>query len=60
MSFSIIKAQARSLFNEAVFLTHIHNHEEHEQALDFMDDLIDEYDTYEPLSRLNWFYADSR
>ena len=49
MSFSTIKARARSLFNEAVFLTHIHNNEEYEQALAFMDDLIEDYDTYEPL-----------
>jgi len=49
MSFSTIKAQARSLFNEAVFLTHIHSNEEYEQALAFMDDLIEDYDTYEPL-----------
>ncbi len=49
MSFSTIKAQARTLFNEAVFLTQIHNAEEYEQALEFMDDLIEEYDTYEPL-----------
>ena len=49
MSFSTIKAQARTLFNEAVFLTQIHNAEEYEQALKFMDDLIEEYDTYEPL-----------
>jgi HTH-type transcriptional regulator/antitoxin HigA len=42
MSFSTIKAQARSLFNEAVFLTHIHNNEEYEQALAFMDDLIEQ------------------
>lgn len=52
MSFSTIKAQARSLFNEAVFLTHIHSQVEYEQALAFMDDLIDEYDTYEPLIAL--------
>ena len=49
MSFSTIKAQARTLFNEAVFLTQIHNAEEYEQALEFMSDLIEEYDTYEPL-----------
>ena len=49
MSFSTIKAQARTLFNEAVFLTQIHNAEEYEQALAFMDDLIEDYDTYEPL-----------
>ena len=49
MSFSTIKAQARTLFNEAIFLTQIHNSEEYEQALEFMDDLIEEYDTYEPL-----------
>jgi HTH-type transcriptional regulator/antitoxin HigA len=49
MSFSMIKAQARSLFDEAVFLTHIHNNNEYEQALAFMDDLIEDYDTYEPL-----------
>jgi HTH-type transcriptional regulator/antitoxin HigA len=49
MSFSTIKAQARTLFNEAIFLTQIHNSEEYEQALEFMDDLIEEYDTFEPL-----------
>lgn len=49
MSFSMIKAQALPLFNEAVFLTHIHNNNEYEQALAFMDDLIEDYDTYEPL-----------
>lgn len=49
MSFSTIKAQAQTLFNEAIFLTQIHNTEEYAQALAFMDELIEEYDTYEPL-----------
>lgn len=52
MSFLQVKEQARSLFSNASFLVHISNNEEYEQALSFMDELIEEYDLYEPLIEL--------
>ena len=52
MSFLQVKEQARSLFSNASFLVHISNNEEYEQALSFMEELIDEYDLYEPLIEL--------
>ena len=52
MSFLQVKEQARSLFSNASFLVHISNNEEYEQALSFMEELIEEYDLYEPLIEL--------
>ena len=52
MRFLQVKEQARSLFTNASFLVHIHSNEEYEQALAFMEELIEEYDLYEPLIEL--------
>ena len=52
MSFLQVKEQALTLFNSASFLVHIHNDAEYEQALAFMEELIEEYERYEPLIEL--------
>ncbi len=52
MSFLQVKEQALTLFNSASFLVHIHNDTEYEQALAFMEELIEEYERYEPLIEL--------
>ncbi len=49
MNFSSIKIKAVNLFSEASFLTHINNEAEYEQALELMDELIEDYDKYLPL-----------
>ena len=49
MNISSVKAKAVDLFTEAGFVSHIHNESEYEQALELMDDLIEDYDTYLPL-----------
>ena len=52
MSFLQVKEQALTLFNSASFLVHINNDAEYEQALAFMEELIEEYERYEPLIEL--------
>ncbi len=52
MSFLQVKEQAKSLFANASYLVHITNDDEYEQALAFMDELVEEYDLYEPLIEL--------
>ena len=52
MSFLQVKEQALTLFNSASFLVHIHNDAEYEQSLAFMEELIEEYERYEPLIEL--------
>lgn len=52
MSFLQVKEQALTLFNSTSFLVHIHNDAEYEQALAFMEELIEEYERYEPLIEL--------
>lgn len=49
MSFSSIKTMASDLFNQAGFVSKIHNDDEYQQALALMDELIEEYDNYVPL-----------
>ena len=44
MRFTAIKDKARDLFLEASFINHIGTNEEYGQALDLMDDLIEDYD----------------
>ena len=49
MNFAAVKAKAVDFFNEAGFVSHIHDNEDYEKALELMDQLIDDYDTYLPL-----------
>ena len=49
MRFSNLKQKAVDFFSEASFVGHIHNEEEYEQALELMDELIEDYDEYLPL-----------
>ncbi|MET4695239.1 helix-turn-helix domain-containing protein [Endozoicomonas lisbonensis] len=49
MRFSNIKQKAVDFFSEASFVGHIHNEAEYEQALELMDELIEDYDKYLPL-----------
>lgn len=49
MDFSSIKTKAVDLFNEASFVSHIKNEAEYEQALELMDELVEDYDKYLPL-----------
>lgn len=44
MNFSVVKAKAKALFDEAAFIGEIRNDDDYEQALLFMDELIDDYD----------------
>ncbi|MDU9048944.1 MAG: hypothetical protein Q3M30_08830 [Candidatus Electrothrix sp. Rat3] len=52
MDFTNIKAKANDLFREAGFLCHINSAADYEQALELMDQLIEEYDKYVPLIEL--------
>ncbi len=49
MNFSVVKAKAVDFFSEAGFVSHIDNESDYEKALELMDELIEEYDTYRPL-----------
>ena len=49
MRFSNLKKKAVDFFSEASFVGRIHNEEEYEQALELMDELIEDYDEYLPL-----------
>lgn len=49
MDFSSVKTKAVELFNEASFVSHIKNEAEYEQALELMDELVEDYDKYLPL-----------
>ena len=49
MRFSNLKQKAVDFFSEASFISHIHDEKEYEQALELMDDLIEDYDKYLPL-----------
>ena len=49
MSFANIKAKATDLFAEAGFVGRIESQEDYENALELMDELIEEYDKYVPL-----------
>ena len=44
-----IKTTALELFGLASFISHIDNKAEYRQALELMEELIEEYDTYKPL-----------
>lgn len=49
MNFSSVKAKAVDFFSEASFVSHISNESEYDQALELMDELIEDYDKYLPL-----------
>ncbi len=49
MRFSNLKAKAIDFLLEARFIGRIHNEAEYEQALELMDELIEDYDKYLPL-----------
>ena len=49
MNVAELKEQAKSLFSSAGFITHIHNSEDYELALELMDELIEDYDEQKPL-----------
>ncbi len=49
MNFATVKAKALDFFNEAGFVSHIHSETDYEKALELMDELIEDYDTYLPL-----------
>ena len=49
MRFSNLKQKAVDFFSEAGFVGRIHNETEYKQALDLMDELIEDYDKYLPL-----------
>lgn len=48
-NFSEVKSKALELFSAASFLNRISNEGEYHQALDLMDELVEEYDLYKPL-----------
>ena len=49
MTFSNLKQKAVDFFSEAGFVGRIHNETEYKQALELMDELIEDYDKYLPL-----------
>jgi HTH-type transcriptional regulator/antitoxin HigA len=48
-NFNKVKDTALKLFSMASFVSHISNDEEYHQALELMDELIEEYDLYKSL-----------
>lgn len=52
MDFSIVKAKAKDFFAEATFVSHIENEQDYENALELMDELVEQYDDYLPLIEL--------
>jgi HTH-type transcriptional regulator/antitoxin HigA len=52
MSFAKVKSKSLDFFNEASFVSHIHDESDYGKALQLMDELIEEYDTYKPLIEL--------
>ena len=49
MNVAKLKEQAKSLFSSAGFISHIHNEDDYESALELMDELIEDYDEQKPL-----------
>lgn len=49
MGYAILKQKAVDFFAEASFVGRIHSEAEYEQALELMDELIEDYDKYLPL-----------
>ena len=48
-NFNQLKSTALELFSMAGFVSHIKDEAEYHQALELMDELIEEYDMYKPL-----------
>ena len=48
-NFSEVKSTALELFSMASFLGHISSKEEYHQALELMEELLEEYELYKPL-----------
>lgn len=44
MGFAALKKKAHTLFDEASFISHIHNDKEHQLALNLMEELLEDYD----------------
>jgi HTH-type transcriptional regulator/antitoxin HigA len=44
MGFAAIKENARALFDEAGFISHIANEDDYAQALALMDELVEDYE----------------
>lgn len=49
MTYGAVKRKAQSLFEEASFISHIASKAEYKQALQLMDELIEDYDNNRPL-----------
>lgn len=49
MNFANVKAKAVDFFSEASFIGHINNEADYKNALELMDEIIEDYDTYLPL-----------
>ncbi|WP_422136889.1 helix-turn-helix domain-containing protein [Endozoicomonas sp. ALD040] len=49
MRYTNLKQKALDFFSEAGFVSRIHSEEEYEQALELMEELIEDYDKYLPL-----------
>ena len=49
MNYSNLKAKAVDFFSEAGFISHINNEADYKNALELMDEIIEDYDTYLPL-----------
>lgn len=47
--FSLLKAKAVDFFSEAPFLSRIRNENDYERAMELMDELVEDYETYRPL-----------
>ncbi|MFP4309754.1 MAG: type II toxin-antitoxin system HigA family antitoxin [Desulfococcaceae bacterium] len=50
--FSLLKAKAVDFFSEAPFLSQIRNENDYERAMELMDELVEDYETYRPLIEL--------
>ena len=44
MGFAMLKKKAHALFEEASFISHIHNDNDYKEALKLMDELMEDYD----------------
>lgn len=52
MKYTNLKQKAVDFFSEAGFVSRIHSEEEYEQALELMEELIEDYDQYVPLIKV--------
>jgi HTH-type transcriptional regulator/antitoxin HigA len=49
MNFASVKSKSLDFFGEASFVSHIHDESDYDKALQLMNELIQEYETYKPL-----------